>query len=61
MTTNYLRLNKGLKIFRDAMVPFIEEKLQAVYGNDWWEKGVARCFPPEDMKRLQVQFAKRHK
>lgn len=60
MANNYLRLYEGLKVFRDAMVPFIEEKLQAAYGDDWWQQGVVRCFPRRDMERLRVQFEKRH-
>jgi hypothetical protein len=60
MTTNYLSLYEGLKIFRDATLPFIVEKLQMVYGDDWWEQGVARCFRPEDIERLRIQFEKRH-
>lgn len=60
MTTNYLTLYEGLKIFRDAMLPFIVEKLQAAHGDNWWEQGVARCFKPEDIERLRVLFEKRH-
>lgn len=30
MSTNYLGLYEGLKIFRDAVLPFIVEKLQAL-------------------------------
>ena len=60
MSTNYLILYEGLKIFRDAMLPFIVEKLQAVYGDQWWEQGVARGFRSEDIERLRVQFEKRH-
>jgi hypothetical protein len=60
MSTNYLTLYEGLKIFRDAMLPFIVEKLQAVYGDHWWEQGVARCFRQEDIERLRAQFERRH-
>lgn len=60
MTTNYLTLYEGLKIFRDAMLPFIVEKLLAAYGDRWWEQGVARCFREEDIERLRVLFEKRH-
>ena len=60
MSTNYLTLYEGLKIFRDAMLPFIVEKLQAAYGDDWWEQGVARCFKQEDIERLRVLFEKRY-
>jgi hypothetical protein len=60
MSINYLTLYEGLKIFRDAMLPFIVEKLQAVYGDQWWEQGVARGFKPQDIERLRVQFEKRH-
>lgn len=42
------------------MLPFIVVKLQAVYGDQWWEQGVARGFRSEDIERLQVQFEKRH-
>ncbi|MBN1136865.1 MAG: DUF499 domain-containing protein, partial [Anaerolineae bacterium] len=58
--TNYLNLYEGLKIFRDAMLPFIVERLQLTYGDKWWEQGVARCFRPEDIERLRLQFEKRH-
>jgi len=60
MTTNYLTLYEGLKIFRDAMLPFIVEKLQAAYGDDWWEQGVARCFKREEIERLRLLFEKRY-
>jgi len=60
MTTNYLILYEGLKLFRDAMLPFIVEKLQATYGDDWWEQGVARCFRQEDIERLRLLFEKRY-
>ncbi len=60
MTTNYLTLYEGLKIFRDATLPFIVEKLQAAYGDDWWERGVARCFKQEDIERLRLLFEKRY-
>jgi len=59
MTANYLTLYEGLKIFRDAMLPFIVEKLQAAYGDNWWEQGVARCFKQEEIERLRVFFEKR--
>jgi predicted AAA+ superfamily ATPase len=60
MTTNYLTLYEGLKIFRDAMLPFIVEKLQAAYGDDWWEQGVARNFKEEEIEQLRILFEKRH-
>lgn len=59
MTTNYLALYEGLKVFRDAMLPFLVEKLQAAYDDRWWEQGVARCFKKEEIERLRVQFEKR--
>jgi len=59
MTTNYLTLYEGLKTFRDAMLPFIVEKLQVAYGDEWWERGVARCFREEDIEHLRVLFDKR--
>ena len=60
MNNNYTRVYQGLKLFRDAMLPFIVEKLQAAYGNRWWEQGVARCFMEKDIERLRAQFEKRH-
>jgi len=43
MTTNYLTLYEGLKLFRDVTLPFIVEKLQAAYGDNWWERSVTCC------------------
>ena len=33
MTTNYLTLYEGLKLFRDHLLPFIVAKLQTAYGD----------------------------
>jgi hypothetical protein len=60
MSDNYATVYQGLKLFRDAMLPFIIERLQAAYGNDWWEQGVRRCFRPEDVDRLEDQFYRRY-
>jgi hypothetical protein len=60
MTDNYLALYEGLEIFRDAMLPFIVEELQSVYGDPWREQDVARGFESEDIERLRLQFEKRH-
>ena len=60
MSDNYATVYQGLKLFRDAMLSFIIERLQAAYGNDWWEQGVRRCFRPEDIDRLEDQFYRRY-
>lgn len=59
MSTNYLAAYEALKIFRDATLTFIKTHLEAAYGDDWWNRGVARGFKPETIQELEAQFNRR--
>jgi len=55
---HYLTLYEGLKIFRDDMLSSIIEKLEAAYGDHWWEQGIARCLTQKEIERLRRLFEK---
>ena len=59
MSTNYVALYEGLKIFRDAMLAFLKKRLEIAYGDEWWERGVQLVFRDEDIARLENQFKRR--
>jgi tetratricopeptide (TPR) repeat protein len=59
MSKNYVALYQGLKVFRDAMLAFIKARLEAVYGDEWWERGVRRVFRDEDIAQLEKDFERR--
>lgn len=59
MSKNYIALYEGLKIFRDAMLAFLAERLKMAYGDKWWEQGVRRVFREEDIAALETQFKRR--
>lgn len=59
MSKNYVALYEGLKIFRDAKLAFIKERLEKAYGDKWWEQGVRRVFREEDIAELEAQFGRR--
>jgi len=52
-------LYEGLKAYRDAMLCFVKIQLEAVYGDEWWERGVRRVFRDEDIDRLEKSFERR--
>lgn len=56
---NYVALYEGLITFRDAMLAFIKERLETAYGNEWWERGIRRVFPRQDIDDLETTFKRR--
>ncbi|MCS6908191.1 MAG: Swt1 family HEPN domain-containing protein [Anaerolineales bacterium] len=59
MSQNYVALYEALKVFRDAMLAFVKERLEKAYGDVWWERGVRRVFRDEDIAELEAQFERR--
>jgi hypothetical protein len=58
---NNITLYHGLVLFRNAMLPFIIERLRAFYGNGWWKAGVARVLGEDTINNLDKQFQRRYK
>src|SRR5262245_50121943 len=59
-SSNYGALYEGLRIFRNAMLPYIVERLQTTYGKGWWEAGVRRALGAEVSDALEQQYQRRY-
>jgi predicted AAA+ superfamily ATPase len=47
---NYTQVDKGLRLLRDVLAPYIARELRQAHGADWWQKGVYG-FLYEDQRR----------
>lgn len=59
MNNNFI-LYQGLFIFRNAVLPFIVERLQEAYGKGWWKAGVQRALGESIATSLEKQFERRY-
>ena len=51
-TSNYERIDKGLRLLREGLLPFVEQKMTEHYGSDWLESPeVVRIFRQKPRKR----------
>jgi tetratricopeptide (TPR) repeat protein len=60
-SNNNVALYQGLFIFRNTMLPFIVEQLQAAYGKGWWGAGVQRVLGEQTIEALEKQFERRYR
>jgi hypothetical protein len=60
MDNNYAALYRGIQIFRNAMLPFLIERLRMSYGKGWWESGVQRALGENVVKELEANYKKRY-
>lgn len=60
MANNYVALYRGLHIFRNAMIPFLIERLRMSYGKGWWKAGVRRALGDAVCDELEANYQKRY-
>jgi len=61
MANNNAVVYEGLFEFRNVVLPFIVEKLKAVYGEGWWKAGVERALGPTTTEHMRSQYERRYK
>src|SRR6185503_7860314 len=60
MDNNYAALYRGVQIFRNAMLPFLIERLRMAYGKGWWKAGVQRALGEDVCNELEANYKKRY-
>ncbi|HYK20926.1 MAG TPA: Swt1 family HEPN domain-containing protein [Pyrinomonadaceae bacterium] len=60
MADNYVALYRGLHVFRNAMLPFLIERLRMAYGKEWWKAGVRRALGENVCDQLEANYQKRY-
>lgn len=61
MKNNNAILYQGLFVFRNAVLPFVIEQLQAAFGKGWWKAGVQPALGESALDALEKQFERRYK
>ena len=60
VTDPYMFFTDSHRLYVQGLRRTIQERLSAVFGDSWWEEGVERALPPDQLERLRLEMGRNH-